>query len=191
MKAVNSRPSRRPAIALRFAGAVLVAGAALVARGVVSAEEPPANTPKVAPVATTTAPAEAPRQAAPGEPAVAVTAAVPAPVGSGGWIAYIDPETGRLIEAPPADSTNVLRVDAAFAAGLSTSDDGLVEEVLPDGTVKVNLQGRFQSASFATVQPDGSIAIRHAGSAAPPAAADGTTATPPFPRANPEPDHDH
>ncbi len=188
-------------LASKLAGAVVVAGAALGAWGVVSAEEPQANAPKVAPAATAAVAVEAAKPAAPAtlptaaETATAVAVPAPAPIGSGGWIAYIDPETGRLTEAPPADGTNVLRADAAFAAGLSTSDAGLVEEVLPDGTVKVNLQGRFQSASYATVLPDGSIAVRHAEGAVPAAAATGAApsaaATPASPKTKPEPDHDH
>jgi len=46
-----------------------------------------------------------------------------------------------------------------LANALSRSTVGLVEEVLPDGTVRVDLQGRFQSLSVLRVRPDGTTYV--------------------------------
>jgi hypothetical protein len=45
--------------------------------------------------------------------------------------------------------------DPGLAAALSTSDEGLVEEALPEGGVRVRLEGRFRNVLFATVSPGG------------------------------------
>lgn len=55
----------------------------------------------------------------------------------------IDPETGDLVPMPADGLAREFSMDRA----LSRSSAGLVEEIQPDGSVRVNLQGRFQSAS--------------------------------------------
>ncbi len=44
---------------------------------------------------------------------------------------------------------------------LDTSDVGLVEEELQDGSVMIDLQGRFHSTEFATVDNNGKVKISH------------------------------
>jgi len=46
---------------------------------------------------------------------------------------------------------------AAIANMVNTSSEGLVEEVKEDGTVIVDLQGRFQSAMVVSIGPDGKM----------------------------------
>lgn len=74
-----------------------------------------------------------------------------------GFRAYVDPETGQLIEPPeeaPAEPT---------APALSTSDEGLVAvpSPVPGGGNMVNLQGRFRSPLTATVGADGKVRMQH------------------------------
>jgi hypothetical protein len=45
----------------------------------------------------------------------------------------------------------------ALARLVNTSSAGLTEKVLPNGAVSVDLQGRFQSATVATIGPDGKL----------------------------------
>jgi len=47
------------------------------------------------------------------------------------------------------------------APGLSTSDQGLYEEITPSGAIKVDLQGRFMSEAYATVGKDGKLVVGH------------------------------
>lgn len=65
----------------------------------------------------------------------------PAPVPAGAVIA-IDPETGRL-GMPTA--AQMLELSAAERTGLLRTADGLVPVRLPDGSIMVDLQGRFQT----------------------------------------------
>lgn len=85
-----------------------------------------------------------------------------APAASGGLRAYLDPATGRLIERPPfAEPTLELSDEALYR--FSTDHFGLVEERLPDGTLKVDLKGRFRAGSVATVDEDGDVRTHRIG----------------------------
>lgn len=79
-----------------------------------------------------------------------------APVASFGFRAYYDPVTGEVGTPPPRLPPSAA---VSFDPGLTTSAEGLVE--IPGetagGGVKVELQGRFQSAVRARVSPDGSV----------------------------------
>ncbi len=80
----------------------------------------------------------------------AVRAKAPAPhsTSGAGLRAHIDPETGELIgyRAPGrADIQLSERVQEA----LSRSDEGLESITLPDGSVRVDLQGRFRHLNAA------------------------------------------
>jgi hypothetical protein len=75
--------------------------------------------------------------------------------GSAGMWAAIDPETGDLIPVPAGTVTKAR--DAELARMLSRSTDGLEEVVLPDGSVMVDLQGRFMNASVATIDENGEL----------------------------------
>lgn len=117
--------------------AVLVTGAAI-------AEEPAAT----AETATETSAASVE------EPETA-----PAPAMSGLRV-MIDPETGQMV-VPPAAERHKMALSPAMQNALSRSDEGLPTVVLPDGTVMVNLQGRFQNLLFATVDAEGQLKIGH------------------------------
>lgn len=92
--------------------------------------------------------------------------------GQSGMHVSIDPETGELV-VPPAQplkgrafesqaehearTEHELQAEHELQEMLSRSIEGLYEEVLPDGTVKVNLQGRFQNAAIAVIDDDGNL----------------------------------
>lgn len=75
-----------------------------------------------------------------------------------GMRVYVDPETGQPT-APPPDAA----VEAAPLAQ-QRSGEGLVEEPLPGGGVKVDLQGRFRTPLVVKVAPDGSAHVEHGSS---------------------------
>lgn len=68
---------------------------------------------------------------------------------------YVDPQSGELVSQPvtPEQRRQSANTDAAFNQDASD----LVPVKMPDGSTMVDLQGRFQQATVATVQPDGSI----------------------------------
>ncbi len=76
----------------------------------------------------------------------------------GGLRAHVDPQTGVLTVPPPKLrrqlSSRVLDL-------VSTSHEGLEVVELPNGLSYVDLKGRFQSLTMATVGDDGKIRIHH------------------------------
>ena len=104
-----------------------------------------------------------PAAAAPPEQAAA-QAPAQAPVAAAGLVAFIDPATGGLTSTPTEEQRAALR--AALAALVNESDAGLYEVVLPDGTVVMDLQGRFQEAVVVQVAPDGTRNLACVGSVA-------------------------
>ncbi len=74
--------------------------------------------------------------------------------------ALVDARTGSLVAPTPAKARN-LELSPALRQAFSTSSEGLTEVRLPYGTVKVNLEGRFMSATFATLAADGAVRIGH------------------------------
>lgn len=70
---------------------------------------------------------------------------------------YIDPKTGKLGGPPPGVQPPGLSI--AVQQMLSRSDRGLVQSRLSNGTVVVDLQGRFQNVSVATIAPEGDAHI--------------------------------
>lgn len=90
----------------------------------------------------------------PGAAAAEVTTA-PSPaaaVGIGGLRAYRDPATGQLMPAP-ADA--VLTTGMELAPISSQSVEGLAARTLSNGTIAIDLQGRFMSFSTITLGADG------------------------------------
>lgn len=80
-------------------------------------------------------------------------------------------ETGRAglqysidTDDPSTDAGTTLQFSDAELNALRTDAEGLEEVVHPDGSVSVDLQGRFQNATVATVGPDGTIEFRCVGS---------------------------
>lgn len=72
-----------------------------------------------------------------------------------GMRVYVDPQTGELVSSPVTaeQRQQASAADAAF----NQDNTDLVPVRMPDGSIMVDLQGRFQQATVATVQPDGSI----------------------------------
>lgn len=85
-----------------------------------------------------------------------------APAASGGLRAYLDPATGRLIDHPPYGKPT-LDLDRDTLYGFSSDGFGLIEETLPDGTVKIDLRGRFRDGTVATTNDSGDIRIQRIG----------------------------
>jgi hypothetical protein len=82
-------------------------------------------------------------------PAVASPAA---PVGTAGMVVAIDPETGALV---PPTLEQLRALTAAERTGLMRTSEGLTEVRLPNGAVKLDLQGRFMEFGLAQLDPAG------------------------------------
>jgi len=160
---------------LSLSAAVLVVAAAIaVAATPRRAPQAPAAQPPVAKVAQAAAPV-APVAAAPAvrvahvarheTPAVSPQAQT-AVRNSAGLMIYRDPETGDIGIDPASATKSVPGFE------LNDSDEGLVEETLPDGSKMVNLQGRFQEVAVMHIGPDGKMHLecsKHPVVVAPPA----------------------
>lgn len=101
-------------------------------------------------------------------PANAPQAPATTPTASLGAAAGETPRSGKgagLIALLPGGAeppeTATLLADPDLAAAFSTSAEGLFEETLPDGSVRVRLEGRFQSVLVATVTPGGRVTTSH------------------------------
>jgi len=76
--------------------------------------------------------------------------------GAGGLAAYLDPATGKLIDYPPYGKQG-LQLTPDELNMFSTSDFGLIEHKHPDGSLSVNLQGRFRVGTMATLDEHGDL----------------------------------
>jgi hypothetical protein len=83
------------------------------------------------------------------------TAASPTAPGAAGRIIALDPETGQL-GAPSPEQLRTLGVRPEVAA-VSRTDEGLVETRLTDGTVILDLGGRFQDNVIARLDRNGRL----------------------------------
>jgi hypothetical protein len=85
-----------------------------------------------------------------------------APNGAAGMMVYIDPQTGAILKEPAPGSVP-LQLTPQLQAAFSTSHQGLVEvpNSVPGGGVILDLQGRFQSPVFATIDANGKVKIQH------------------------------
>jgi hypothetical protein len=75
-----------------------------------------------------------------------------------GYVVHFD-DKGKIVEAvSPQDQADF---NAQLNAAINTSSEGLVEQVNPvaGGGIKLDLQGRFQSAQVATKKADGSVYV--------------------------------
>ena len=94
----------------------------------------------------------------PATPATPVTVASPpappvsATPGRAGMVVGIDPETGQI--GMPT-GPQMLDLSAREQAMISRSGAGLTEVHHPDGSVSINLQGRFQAFVIARIGADG------------------------------------
>lgn len=95
------------------------------------------------------------------------------PPGEAALRAYIDPETGEMTIGVASDATVAL--DPATQNALRRDSEGLVPVHHADGSVSVNLQGRFQSVSVVHITDDGSRIICNENAEAVHGALDGRT----------------
>lgn len=84
------------------------------------------------------------------------------PAGAPGMKIHIDPKTGALLREPAPGSVP-LQLTPQLQNAFSTSHEGLVEtpSSVPGGGVKVDLQGRFQSPLFVTIDANGKVKMQH------------------------------
>lgn len=75
----------------------------------------------------------------------------------GGMIVGVDPETGRI---GPASAAQRAALGPSVDEAVSRSDEGLVEVQHPDGSVHIDLQGRFQNYAVAHIGPDGRLTFQ-------------------------------
>ncbi len=87
--------------------------------------------------------------------------AATAPV-QGGWTAWIDPVTGKLTKAPPPEA-QVIPMDDQTMRQFSTYEVDLETKRMSDGTVVLDLGGRFRQGSAATVSDTGEVKIHRIG----------------------------
>jgi hypothetical protein len=76
---------------------------------------------------------------------------------------FIDPVTGEWTSSPPPDEQMLLF--SLSDPALNTPVEDLEMLMHPDGSVSVDLQGRFQSRVFATIDGDGKLSMSHSPSA--------------------------
>ncbi len=74
-----------------------------------------------------------------------------------GMRAYIDPDTGELLEQPPKGVEPLVTPSAVLPEPVQMEVPG------PAGGVMVDVQGRFQTPLEATIGPDGKPVVRHPG----------------------------
>lgn len=87
--------------------------------------------------------------------AVATATEAQVPVGAGGMMVFIDPETGRVTNKPTAEQRAALQTK--MAGLFNQSDEGTYDEILPNGAVLRDLQGRLMNATVVRIAPDGSL----------------------------------
>ena len=125
---------------------VRIAAPRLAVAPVVAAAQPVAATPAAGPI----------RRPAP--PPVATRGPEFAAPGTAGMRIQLDPETGAPgLAGAPVQS---LSATPEEAAALSHSSEGLRQVVLPDGSVMMDLQGRFEETVVMEIGPDGKLRTR-------------------------------
>lgn len=101
------------------------------------------------------------RQSAPAKPATVEKAALVTPSSKNyvqgkpaGQDIHVDGPTGEIQELTPEEAQ---KLAAGLKPMLNKSSDGLVEQHNPDGSVSLDLQGRFQNVTVARVNKDGTV----------------------------------
>lgn len=72
----------------------------------------------------------------------------------GGQDVKVDPQTGQMQELTQEEAQ---RMAAGLKKMLNQSTEGLVQVQHPDGSVSMDLEGRFQNVALARVNKDGSV----------------------------------
>ncbi len=137
---------RPPSLRLpRFPLILLLAGLLVCLAGPADAKRPARRHARVTPSVT------APRASAlPSTPRPAT------PVVVRGMVVAVDPETGALVLPTPEQR---LRLTPAERTGLLRTSSGLAEQRLPDGSVMVDLQGRFREFTVVQAGPSGVLRL--------------------------------
>jgi len=78
----------------------------------------------------------------------------PQPPGAAGMVVGIDPETGELGMPTPEQ---LQKISDSQQSQVDHSSAGLVEVHRPDGSVSIDLQGRFQEYATVRIGPDGNL----------------------------------
>jgi hypothetical protein len=74
--------------------------------------------------------------------------------------ATINPETGRVeVSTVGSNALATVSLDAATTEALRRDTEGLKQTFHPDGSVSVNLEGRFQNVSVARIDENGKVVI--------------------------------
>jgi hypothetical protein len=98
------------------------------------------------------------------QPSVSSGAKSPETAPQSGLRAYLDPETGRLVSKPPdVEEGGALSMPVDGLEQFSTSHQGLVSEMTPDGGIMVDLRGRFRQGTLATIDESGEVRVRRIG----------------------------
>lgn len=79
------------------------------------------------------------------------------PSGQAGLRVYIDPETGEILDEIPPEAREKIERRARERYPLNYSHEGLESVTLPDGSVLVDLQGRFRSLQAVRRNDDGTL----------------------------------
>lgn len=138
----SAKRFRRLALAIAVATVILaIAAVTVISRQNGRVKEASSNQAKTAPPATTTtAPVAANRNY--------VTVKV------AGQNVQVDSQTGQIKELTPEEAQ---RMAAGLKQELNRSTEGLVQVQQPDGSVEMDLQGRFQNVVVAKVNEDGTV----------------------------------
>jgi hypothetical protein len=114
------------------------------------------------------------------EPVASAEEAKGRPAAVKGMQAYVDPADGKLRQ-PTREEAQALAAELAKLTSRST--EGLEAVLSEDGTLSMDLEGRFLSVAIATVGPDGSVGFACVnGEPAAPLAAASDAATKPAPK---------
>ena len=116
-----------------FCSMTLIAVASIVAAPAVACDHPQADKPE----------------------ATATATEAQVPVGAGGMMVFIDPETGRVTNKPTAEQRAAMQTK--MAGLFNQSDEGTYDEILPNGAVLRDLHGRLMDATVVRIAPDGSL----------------------------------
>lgn len=77
------------------------------------------------------------------------------PSSQAGLRVYIDPETGEILDEVPPEARERIERRTGERYPLNYSHEGLESVTLPDGSVRLDLQGRFRSFQAVRLNDDG------------------------------------
>ncbi|HET6349399.1 MAG TPA: hypothetical protein VFH88_09995 [Candidatus Krumholzibacteria bacterium] len=89
-------------------------------------------------------------------PARVATTPVATPASNAGYTVHLDP-SGQIVDQVTPEQQAEFNTE--LNQMINTSQEGLVEQAVPAGGYKVDLQGRFENASAATVDASGKVTV--------------------------------